>query len=56
MHRIAKMNLRYTSYALKVRKMLSEAAELKKVTRCNLQAAQLFNENIFTDINKKDDR
>jgi len=33
MHRIAKENLRYKSYTLKIRQMLSEAARTSRVTR-----------------------
>jgi len=36
MRRIAEENLRYKSYTLKIRQILSEAARTKQVARCNL--------------------
>jgi len=36
MRRIAEENLRYKSYTLKIRQILSEAARTKRVARCNL--------------------
>jgi len=35
-HRIAEEDLRYKSYTLKIRQILSEAARTKRVARCNL--------------------
>lgn len=42
--RIVLEDLRYTSYVLKVRQMLSEAAKLKRLARCNLLLCSLKHE------------
>ena len=70
MRRIAEENLRYKSYTLKIRQMLSEAARTNRVARCNLLLCSLKNEasgrirffsdeKIFTvdaKINRRNDR
>ncbi|KYQ50144.1 hypothetical protein ALC60_10777, partial [Trachymyrmex zeteki] len=69
MHRIVEEDLRYKSYTIKVRQMLSEAARTKRVERCNLLLCSLrnnaagfrffSNEKIFTvdaKINRRNDR
>lgn len=70
MRRIAEKDLRYTSYVLKVRQMLSEAAKVKRVARCNLLLCSLkheaagrlrffSDEKIFTvdaKVNRRNDR
>ncbi|RLU19560.1 hypothetical protein DMN91_008117 [Ooceraea biroi] len=43
MRRIAEEDLRYKSYVIKVRQMLSEAAKMKIVARCNLLLSSLKN-------------
>ncbi|EZA55143.1 hypothetical protein X777_05320 [Ooceraea biroi] len=42
--RIAEEDLRYKSYVIKVRQMLSEAAKMKRVARSNLLLSSLKNE------------
>ncbi|CAK9827593.1 Transposable element Tcb1 transposase [Anthophora retusa] len=68
--RIAQEDLRYTSYVLKVRQMLSETAKTKRIARCNLILCSLKNEaagrlrffsdeKIFTvdaKVNRRNDR
>ncbi|XP_076626017.1 uncharacterized protein LOC143344146 [Colletes latitarsis] len=68
--RIAQEDLRYVSYVLKVRQMLSEAAKLKRLARCNLLLCSLkheaaghirffSDEKIFTvdaKVNRRNDR
>lgn len=44
MRRIAEEDLRYKSYVIKVRQMLSEAARIKRVARYNLLLCSLKNE------------
>ncbi|CAK9829643.1 Transposable element Tcb1 transposase [Anthophora retusa] len=70
MRRIVEEDLRYKSYTIKVRQMLSEAARTKRVERCNLLLCSLRNnaagrlrffsdEKIFTvdaKINRRNDR
>ncbi|EFN62830.1 hypothetical protein EAG_00300, partial [Camponotus floridanus] len=70
MRRIAEKDLRYKSYTLKIRQILSEAARTKRVARCNLLLCSLKNEasgrirffsdeKIFTvdaKINRRNDR
>ena len=70
MRRIAEEDLRYTSYVIKVRQMLSEDAKMKRVARCNLLLCSLKNEaagrlkffsdeKIFTvdaKVNRRNDR
>jgi len=68
--RIVKNNLRYKSYILKVRQMLSETAKAKRLARCNLLVCSLkhtaagrikffSDEKIFTvdaKVNRRNDR
>ncbi|XP_019886946.2 uncharacterized protein LOC109610920 [Ooceraea biroi] len=68
--RISKEDLKYTSYVLKIRQMLSEAAKLKRFARCNLLLCSLkheaagrirffSDEKIFTvdaKVNRRNDR
>lgn len=68
--RIAQEDLRYTSYVIKVRQMLSEVAKLKRLARCNLLLCSLkheasgrirffSDEKIFTvdaKVNRRNDR
>jgi len=70
MRRIAEEDLRYKSYTLKIQQMLSEAARISRVARCNLLLCSLkneasgrirffSNEKIFTvdvKINRRNDR
>lgn len=70
MRQIVQEDLRYKSYTIKVRQMLSEAARTKRVERCNLLLCSLRNkaagrirffsdEKIFTvdaKINRRNDR
>ncbi|XP_032687204.1 uncharacterized protein LOC116851661 [Odontomachus brunneus] len=44
MRRIAEEDLRFKSYVIKVRQMLSEAAKMNRVARCNLLLCSLKNE------------
>ncbi|XP_072764892.1 uncharacterized protein [Anoplolepis gracilipes] len=44
MRRIAEEDLRYKSYVIKVRQMLSETAKMKRVARCHLLLNSLKNE------------
>ena len=70
MRRIAKEDIRYKSYTLKIRQMLSETARTSRVARCNLLLYSLKNEasepiRFFSDekmftvdikINRRNDR
>lgn len=70
MRRIAEEDLRYTSYVLKVRQMLTEATKIKRIARCKLLLSSLkheasgrikffSDEKIFTidaKVNRKNDR
>jgi len=70
MRRIAEEDLRYKSYTIKVRQMLSEAARTQRIARCNLLLSSLKNEaagrvrffsdeKIFTvdaKVNRRNDR
>ncbi|KYQ60591.1 hypothetical protein ALC60_00351 [Trachymyrmex zeteki] len=46
MRRIVEEDLRYKSYTIKVRQMLSEAARTKRVERCNLLLCSLLTGNV----------
>ena len=46
MHRITEKDLRYMSYVLKVQQILSEAAKVKRVGRCNLFLCSMKHEAV----------